>query len=269
MASFALVDSVAAVLGLGRDITQSLIEWSQRARLRSHNSNFQKRFRLEVIADNTDNTDNTDHHVDICFVHGLDGDWKFTWTDEQSGIFWPKDLLPSEPAIGSTRVLSYGYDTMFPTTDYLTTRTLYHHANQLVEELCIIRAKDNDCKRPIIFIGHGLGGIVIQSAFILSSASGDERLRSVCLSTAGVVFLGTPFRGVQDHEWVEWFSRLVRSSATANGVSLSNLEHDSKSLKNMLQPFIAASFDIPICGFQPKLGDKSHQVRFPADDSNL
>jgi hypothetical protein len=262
MHPFEIVNSVAAAVGLGKDVTQSVIDWSQRSRVRRHNSDAQKRFGLETITPNTPNPD-----VDICFVHGLNGDWKSSWThsDEKTGseTFWPRDLLPTDRTVGcSMRILSYNYDTRFPTSEYLTTRTLYHQASELVEELCRVRSEAEERRRPIIFVGHALGGIVIQSAFILSSASREERLRSVCLSTTGVVFLGTPFRGMQDDEWSKSFIRIVGSSRSANGAALASLEHDSKALKNTLQPFIAVCSDIPIYGFLPKSSDKSHQVRF-------
>jgi hypothetical protein len=268
MHPFALINSVAAAVGLGKDVTQSVIDWSQRSRIRRRNSNAQKRFGLEVVAPSP----NPD--IDICFVHGLDGHWETTWThrDEETGsdTFWPRDLLPTEPAIGcSLRVFSYGYDATVLTSEYLTTRTLYHHTSQLFEELCKFRTGSKERRRPIIFVGHELGGIVIQSAFILSLASGDERLRSICLSTTGVIFLGTPFRGMQDEEWLQSFVRIVRCSSAANRLSLPGLEHDSMTLKNMLQPFIAASSDIPIYGFQPKPSDKSHQVHFPIYDVTI
>jgi len=252
-----VVNSVTAAVSLGRDVTQALFDWSLRARARRMSTNGLDQFGLKSIVAPVD------AQVDICLVHGLSGDRKSTWTSEEKsgqGKFWPRDLLPDDKNMPCpVRILSYGYNTKFPSSEYLTTRTLYHQAIELVESLCNVRTKPSECRRPIIFVGHELGGIVIESAFILSSASGDERLRAVCLSTTGVIFLGTPFRGMPDDEWIESFVRIVKASNA--GKEPDTLKNDSRFLKNMLQPFIAVTSDIPVRGFKPTLGDGGRIVR--------
>lgn len=42
----------------------------------------------------------------IIMIHGLDGNWKDTWST--NGVFWPRDFLPN--AIDHARIWSYGYD---------------------------------------------------------------------------------------------------------------------------------------------------------------
>lgn len=254
-----VVNSVTAAVSLGRDVTQALFDWSLRARARRLSTDGLDQFGLTSIVAPVN------AKVDLCLVHGLSGDRKSTWTSEEKsgpGIFWPRDLLPKDKNIPCpVRILSYGYNTKFPSAEYLTTRTLYHQAIELVEALCNVRTKPSECKRPILFVGHELGGIVIKSAFILSSASGDERLRAVCLSTAGVIFLGTPFRGMTDDEWIRSFVRIVKASGAGKESDTATLEDDSRFLKNMLQPFIAATSDIPVRGFKPTLGDSARIVR--------
>lgn len=50
-------------------------------------------------------------------------------------------------------------------------------------------------RRPLIFIGHSLGGLVIQKALLHSDESPDVLSNDIVDSTAGVIFLGTPHRG--------------------------------------------------------------------------
>jgi hypothetical protein len=44
-------------------------------------------------------------------------------------------------------------------------------ATNLIAELCAFRELSNSSKRPIIFICHGFGGILLKRALVFSSAS--------------------------------------------------------------------------------------------------
>jgi hypothetical protein len=48
-------------------------------------------------------------------------------------------------------------------------------------------------KAPIIFIGHELGGLIIEKALSIASISSDEKEKSLLSLTAAVIFLDTPF----------------------------------------------------------------------------
>ena len=45
---------------------------------------------------------------DICFIHGLTGDRRKTWTANGQDLPWPKMLLPKD--FGKARIFTYGYD---------------------------------------------------------------------------------------------------------------------------------------------------------------
>jgi hypothetical protein len=53
---------------------------------------------------------------------------------------------------------------------------------------------------PIYFIGHSLGGLVIQQALV-ESLGGDESLLPVATRTAGIIFMGTPHHGASLASW--------------------------------------------------------------------
>ncbi|KAM0322090.1 hypothetical protein ACHAQA_009719 [Verticillium albo-atrum] len=64
----------------------------------------------------------------------------------------------------------------------------------------------------IVFVGHSLGGNVIQHALLF--ANSDDAFRHVATSTAGVVFLGSPLRGSEFQSLAKimaWFSRFAGS----------------------------------------------------------
>lgn len=85
---------------------------------------------------------------------------------------WLRDLLPER--IPRARVWTWGYDSRTHTRshrDYLTTKKLYDHGRELVFDLEGARREDDSHQRPIIFIAHSLGGIVVKN------------VRSMCPST--------------------------------------------------------------------------------------
>ncbi|KAH7119514.1 hypothetical protein B0J13DRAFT_569314 [Dactylonectria estremocensis] len=74
------------------------------------------------------------------------------------------------------------------------------HAQVLVADLVRKRELTNTTKRPIIFVAHSLGGIIVKSALIHSDAARPGALhehRSVKVSTYGIIFLGTPHQGAK------------------------------------------------------------------------
>ena len=74
------------------------------------------------------------------------------------------------------------------------------YANSLVAELCADRQLGNSFKRPIIFVCHGFGGLLVKRALAFSSTRRNhavEHLRSVFLSTYAIMFFGTPHNGVR------------------------------------------------------------------------
>ena len=77
---------------------------------------------------------------------------------------WLRDLLPEK--IPRARVWTWGYDSRTHTRshrEYLTTKRLYDHGKELVFDLDGARRESNSHQRPIIFIAHSLGGIVVKN----------------------------------------------------------------------------------------------------------
>ncbi|KAJ5143578.1 uncharacterized protein N7515_002365 [Penicillium bovifimosum] len=129
--------------------------------------------------------------LDIIFIHSLTANRTRTWT-HQNGTFWPNDLLAND--IPNARIMTFGYELdllHFTSTSTLSTNRLHDHAQSLSYALVSQRI---DCSaRPIIFIAHGLGGLICQQAFILSNCV--DGLWAISSSAIGVVFMGTPHYG--------------------------------------------------------------------------
>lgn len=51
--------------------------------------------------------------------------------------------------------------------------------------------------RPVVFIGHSMGGLITKSIIVQSLTSENPKIRAVGENTKGILFLGTPHRGTQ------------------------------------------------------------------------
>ncbi|GAP88695.2 putative protein SERAC1 [Rosellinia necatrix] len=174
------------------------------------------------------------------------GDRISTWSStSDSGFWWPQDIQTRANA----RVLMYGYSASAPTAEYLAQRTLHHHAEHLLALLADVRAKNP--RRPLIFVAHSLGGILVKSALIFAKHAGDDSSSStIAHCTVGIVFLGTPPK-VHQHLSSSVGSALGRIASTGrlNRSILRSLERESKDLQVALEPFEAMKNDIDIVSF--------------------
>ncbi|KAL9026459.1 MAG: hypothetical protein Q9196_004878 [Gyalolechia fulgens] len=155
-------------------------------------------------------------NVDIVFVHGLNGDPHNTWTAENSKVFWPSQILPPILIDEKPRVLVYGYDAHVASfTDGASNDKIHNHAEQLIAALQSDRRIRKATERPIVWVAHSLGGLVVKNALIYSSeirGIKTEHLRSVFVSTYGILFLGTPHHGSDIAQWgnrLEWICSVM------------------------------------------------------------
>ncbi|KAI0199415.1 hypothetical protein F4808DRAFT_432407 [Astrocystis sublimbata] len=167
--------------------------------------------------------------LDIVFVHGLQGHPFKTWAvdhqtyhegkipstgkakggpgperllgrlftltrarKEHSSVFWPADLLPTE--FPTARILVFGYDTVVAKHQFagaVNKNSVFAHSKDVVNEL----SRARPLGRPIVFVTHSLGGIVVKESLALCAMSNIENDKDILKSTTGVMFLGTPHRG--------------------------------------------------------------------------
>ncbi|KAI1499718.1 hypothetical protein F5X99DRAFT_430347 [Biscogniauxia marginata] len=174
----------------------------------------------------------TDPDLDIVFVHGLNGkpDKSWTYRDipseqktenpkksrlkalfkkktkhavsskdnpiDKAGVFWPKDLLSQADWCQTARILTYGYDSdVIKLVDTTNFTTITAHGETLLNGLA--RARIDDRRRPLMFIVHSLGGLVVKSALNQSLINPALDLRALVESTFSIIFFGTPHRGSQ------------------------------------------------------------------------
>ncbi|KAH8592670.1 hypothetical protein B0O99DRAFT_597100 [Bisporella sp. PMI_857] len=218
--------------------------------------------------------------ADIVFIHGLQGHPRNTWTSSNKGtgwkakenygtaarlssllkilspdeenndkqqvkqptnIFWPQDLLA--PDFENTRILTYGYDSRVSNffSGSANQNGILQHGRDLLQSLADRRRKA-DRTRPLIFVAHSLGGIILKEALCRarSEKDEDEEYRDVYLSTRAIIFFGTPHRG-GGASYVDW-GIIATNVAIAVGFDANNrivrdMEADSEQLERLREGF--------------------------------
>jgi hypothetical protein len=75
--------------------------------------------------------------VDIIAIHGLNGHYERTWTDQPTGRLWLRDLLPFD--IPGARIFSFSYDSRIFTD---TVMTIGDYALKLLGSISSERSTD-------------------------------------------------------------------------------------------------------------------------------
>ncbi|KAI8939498.1 hypothetical protein NX059_003270 [Plenodomus lindquistii] len=186
--------------------------------------------------------------LDIIFVHGLGGTSRATWSKGRDlNYFWPERWLPSEPAISSARILSFGYNANFAAVGPAPITGIADFAKDLLYSMKF--AKDGDLneldlgKRPIIFIVHSMGGLVVKQAYILGQ--NDENYSDIVSSISAILFLATPHRG---SDLAEILNRILTVSIFNHSPKMyvGELKHGSPTIQALNEQFrhIAPKLDI-------------------------
>ncbi|KAI5845888.1 hypothetical protein DFP73DRAFT_594082 [Morchella snyderi] len=212
---------------------------SSTARDRSQSTD-EKPYGLKVLYEGKEPT------VDLVCVHGLNGHREHTWT-ANNGVLWLRDLLPGK--IPNIRVLTYGYDSRTRGSTQLSCQTLHDHAVDLITNMHQERSVTATKERPIIFLAHSTGGIVVKEALIYSNSTNMNNLehhKDIKISTYGILFFGTPHQGVTNLDGnlsgiVPW--RAKGSRASIKNTILRDLEENSNAIQKQLTEYKNISKD--------------------------
>ena len=170
------------------------------------------------------NTTKADRQGDVVFVHGLGGDARGTWTDDRTKVFWPDNLGADLPEVG---IWSLGYEAS-PSAWLAQGRTmpLTDRATNALEQLAVRGLGE----RPLVFITHSLGGLVVKWMLRLVSDSNEARWKPILEQTRGVVFLGTPHSGADMASWLQALGVILRLT-----VSVEDLRAHNPQLRDLSQ----------------------------------
>ena len=141
----------------------------------------------------------------------------------------------------------YGYDADITSfADGVSRDKIHNHAEHFVAELSANRRRQKATERPLVFVAHSLGGLVVQRALIHSSEIRDnktEHLRSIFVSTYGILFFGTPHKGSNIAEWGSWLEWICDAILPTRVIDtqpqlVNALKANSETLQNIDRQFI-------------------------------
>lgn len=144
-------------------------------------------------------SDVEDSILDVIFVHGPGGNSTDSWSSEVG--YWPQWVSESNPSVSVTAV-EYSYGVSFFRRNALSIRD---HAIALIELL----VSSDKGTRPLVFVAHSLGGVVVKE-LLRQSSSPNQDYRGIFENTAAVVFLATP-TSVAPHFSRNFFFGLLRA----------------------------------------------------------
>lgn len=143
-----------------------------------------------------------------------------------SKVFWPEQYLASD--IPQTIVWTYGYN-----ADVIGGLFQANNQNSISQhgrDLSVKLERDIENGKPIVFVAHGLGGIIVKDAIRRS-----EKCREL---TKFIVFLGTPHRGSAYAGWAQIASNLARLALQdSNKQILETLQVNNEVLDNIHEEF--------------------------------
>ncbi|KAH0346535.1 hypothetical protein KCU81_g3912, partial [Aureobasidium melanogenum] len=223
--------------------------------------------------------------VDIVAVHGLMGHWENTWNagNSHEDAMFLRDRVPADLSRNRirARIFSYGYDSAVFSRSVVT---IDQAADMLLERLLGKRKKPEEKCRPIIFIAHSLGGLVVKQAMI-QAWSHSQRYNELLDSVKGCLFLGVPHGGADSAYWANLPAQMipyVTLGLRGNPRFLRSLESKSADCVRISRDFVHRAVSLRIRTFYEteKLGtiivvDRSsatlnlpNEVAVPLDGSN-
>ncbi|XP_021931196.1 protein SERAC1 isoform X2 [Zootermopsis nevadensis] len=107
---------------------------------------------------------------------------------------WPRDWLPQD--CHHLRIIGVNYDTNLsmwsPTCPVeRVTRNLEYRSKELMKKL----TQAGLGSRPIVWVAHSMGGLLVKSLLTKASQDEDEEVHGLCDNTKAVVFYSVPHRG--------------------------------------------------------------------------
>ena len=127
--------------------------------------------------------------INVVFVHGLGGDALQTWMYDAAddSTLWPRWV--GEDA--NCNVWVMGYDAALSAWK----GEAMHLADQGMAFMSELLYESAFRDRPLVLVGHSLGGLVIKSGIVQAATLGDPNYEPLLDWIAGVVFVGTPHQG--------------------------------------------------------------------------
>ncbi|KAL6911038.1 putative ankyrin repeat protein [Trichoderma evansii] len=182
--------------------------------------------------------------VDIIAVTGLSGHAFGSWRARGRPDMWLRDFLP--PSVPNARILIYGYDTKLPGSQ--SEASILELSKKLLESVKTSRSGESK-NRPLIFIGHSLGGLVLKQALV-QACDGSDDDKAIFMSCYALMLFGVPNRGL------ETSSLMAMVKGQPNEALVRDLSESSRFL-SLLQSMFYERFTIDssriICVYETQM----------------
>lgn len=165
--------------------------------------------------------ENLSRRGDVIFVHGLGGSARGTWHPQElhdDNNFWPFWLGEDFPDVG---IWSLGYE-VEPFRWKGNSMPLADRATNILDLLDGYEIGN----RPIIFITHSMGGLLVKQ--MLRSARDFGKWSAISSQTKGIVFLSTPHSGSDMASWIKHIGGILQTT-----VSVEELEAHHSRLREL------------------------------------
>ncbi|KFY33939.1 hypothetical protein V494_07201 [Pseudogymnoascus sp. VKM F-4513 (FW-928)] len=173
--------------------------------------------------------------ADIIAITGLGGHAYGSWSHSDERM-WLRDYLPKDAP--NARILTYGYQSALQ-SDSIS--VLEDHTNKFVHKLVDMRDASECESRPIIFVGHSLGCLIIKKALTGIGPMGIPMSR---LPVRAIIFLAAPHRGLN----IDALQTLVMGQATEGMINeLKDNSPTLRELTNRFRDIVEDNIDVLTC----------------------
>lgn len=152
--------------------------------------------------------------LDVVFIHGLNGHAFETWknTKEEIWLHWLFDEFDD------ISVWTIGYDAT-STAWKSDAMPMSQRGLNLLEKL---NTTDNIGTRPLIFVVHSMGGLILK--YILELSQQNKKYHNIINNTKSIVFLATPHTGSIGATFLKGLNIIYRANYIVKELSKGNPE---------------------------------------------
>ncbi|XDG03869.1 hypothetical protein ABKA04_003484 [Annulohypoxylon sp. FPYF3050] len=178
-----------------------------------------------------------DTDIDIVAVHGIGVHPLHAWIHTSTKKHWLKDPTMLPKKVPNARIMVYNYESCWYGDDAIKL-SVKDVASKLLSALCEER---KECPhRPLVFIGHCFGGLVIQKVYT-AAAFNNEDYPGISNSVTGILFLGTPHHGVNGKSELQTqgqiYDLIIKSTTQVQDNALQTMAQDNTVLVSTVHEF--------------------------------
>jgi hypothetical protein len=176
-----------------------------------------------------------DADVDIVAVTGLGGHAVGSFRSKDGMCVWLRDFAPQD--VSRARFVTYGYDTAIAASN--NNSGVHELARTLLDGLANFRQRTQTQHRPLLFVCHSLGGIVLKATLVMASKATEakhKKLLEVTTMTYGLVFMGVPNLGLK-HNQLETIVKGQRNEAFVRDLLVRSDGEASQYLSHLTSEF--------------------------------